>query len=142
MSTQEVKEVKEEAKPEKTNQPSKVLSMVQEEAKNIFSLQNLTVSLLSALLVIGIGYGSSFVTEQIQGKFYSNPTMYTIFTVTIFAAYLWAIVGPALIYCTRTKKWNSLPYILLFEIIWFVIFITVLFFTTPEKANDMYQYLQ
>ena len=87
MVTQEVNEsAKEGGALGKEKKSSKYFSSILENLKDIFSLQNLTVGLLSALLVIGIAYGSSFITEQIQGKFYSNPTMYTIFTVTIFGS--------------------------------------------------------
>lgn len=110
------------------------------ETKKVFSIQNLTLSLLSVLLVIGIGYLSNFVSEIIQSKLYSAPMMSLAYSLSVTVAYLLAILGPAILYAVKTKKWESIVYIVLLEIVWFAIFIAVLYFTTPEKSynyNDL-----
>lgn len=115
--------------------PKKVTKVL-EELKTIFSLPILTVSLFSVLMVIGASYGSNEISKLIQDKFYSNPTMYLIFTLIVFISYFLAILGPAVIYAIRTKKWESIVYIVLLEILWFSTFVAVLYYTTPEQSLD------
>lgn len=111
------------------------------ELKEVFSLANLTVSLFSVLMVIGISYGSGEISKLMQNKFYSNPTMYLIFTLIVFMSYFLAILGPAIVYAVKTKKWTSIVYIVLLEIVWFSIFVGVLYYTTPEKELDYSNYM-
>ena len=111
------------------------------ELKEVFSLANLTVSLFSVLMVIGISYGSGEISKLMHSKFYSNPTMYLIFTLIIFISYFLAILGPAIVYAVKTKKWASIVYIVLLEILWFSIFVGVLYYTTPEKELDYSDYM-
>jgi general stress protein CsbA len=111
------------------------------ELKEVFSLANLTVSLFSVLMVIGISYGSGEISKLMQNKFYSNPTMYLIFTLIVFMSYFLAILGPAIVYAVKTKKWTSIVYIILLEIVWFSIFVGVLYYTTPEKELDYSDYM-
>lgn len=101
--------------------------------KEIFSLTNLTVSLFSALLVIGIGYLSGIVGQPIQLKAYSNPTIYLVFLIITLMCYFWAITGPGLLSAIYKKNWPSFVYVIVLEIVWLSIFIAVLYFTTPTK---------
>ena len=111
----------------------KILEKATEVAKEAFSLTNLTVSLLSTLLVIGVSYLSGIVGQSIQLKAYSNPTIYLSFLIVTFMCYFWAITGPAFLASAYKKNWPSFVYIILLEIVWLTVFIAILYFTTPTK---------
>lgn len=107
-----------------------IIKNVQNILVEVFSLTNLTVSLLSALLVIGISYLSGLVSSGIQLKAYSNPIIYLIYLLVIIIAYVLAMVGPAFLTSSNKKNWPSFVYIVFLEIVWLCIFIAVLYFTT------------
>jgi len=102
--------------------------------KDVFSLRNLTVSLLSALLVIGLGYLSSMVGTALQAKAYSNPMIYSTYVIITVVAYFLVITGPAFLAAFSSKKWESFAYIIFLEVLWLAIFVAVLFFTTPTTT--------
>lgn len=102
-------------------------------AINIFSLRNLTVSLLSALLVIGLSYLSGVVGQLIQPKAYSNPIIYLVYFLVTIVLYVIAITGPAFLAAVYKKDWASFMYIIILEMVWLCIFVGVLYFTTPSK---------
>ena len=107
-------------------------------ARNIFSLRNLTVSLISALLVIGTSYLTGVVGTYIQPKAMSNQTIYIIYFIVTIIVYLIAIVGPAFLAAVYKKDWASFMYIVILGVVWLSIFIAVLYFTTPtEPINPL-----
>ncbi len=110
------------------------------EAAVVFSLPNLTISLASVLTVIFVNYVSTEISKLMEAKFYANPTMYIVFTMVVLMSYFLAILGPAIVYAIRTKKWLSLVYIPVLEIIWLAIFLAVLFFTTADKTFPTYNF--
>lgn len=110
------------------------------EAAVVFSLPNLTISLASVLTVVFVNYTSTEISKLMEAKFYANPTMYVVFTMVVLMSYFLAILGPAIVYAIRTKKWLSLVYIPVLEIVWFAIFLTVLFFTTADKTFPTYNF--
>lgn len=116
----------------KINEAVKKLNVL----KDVFSLRNLTVSLVSALLVIGLCYLSSIVGTAIQLKLLANPNMYTIYLLLTIILFFVAVLGPALLAAIYTKDWASFVYIILLEIMWLSIFMAVLYFTTPDKTFD------
>lgn len=110
-----------------------ILKVTGEKIKAVFSLKNLTLSLLSALLVIGAGYLSGIVTHVIQTKLITNPTMYSVYFLVNILIFIIAIIGPAFLNAVYTKDWYSFLYIIILEILWLSIFLAILYFTTQAK---------
>jgi len=117
--------------------PKVNLKTTTDALRDVFSLRNLTVSLVSALLVIGLSYLSGTVGGILQVKAYANPIIYSVFLIVTIVLYVLVIAGPAFLAAVYTKDWPSFIYIILLEMIWLAIFIAVLFFTTPEKTPSL-----
>lgn len=139
-----------ERKVDQDKKESKILLKVKNDLgslllglREVFSVQNLFLSLLSAGLVLGAAYLLPEVTQILYKKSYSNQTLIMLLVYIItYVSFILAIIGPALIYGSKTKKWDSFVYIILLQIIWFSIILAVVYFRAPEQTyQDFSQYL-
>lgn len=137
---QEIKNEEEKIQPVNENS-NKITEKVIEIIKDIFSLRNFIISLLSALLIIGISYGSGPVGTLIQKKFiYANPTIYMVYLIITIVVYLLVIISPAFLNSVYTKKWASFIYIIILQIIWLIAFIAILYVTTETKEPPTFDF--
>lgn len=107
----------------KTSQ--QMTSRTQQSSIGILNLTNTLVSLLSAVLVVGLTYLLRFLLES--DLFYSvniDPVFYIVGFITIILLYVLVIFGPAIIVAIK-HGWKSLVSILIAEFLWFVIFIVI-----------------
>lgn len=140
-----VKEVKEEKK-ENTNKKDSFAPKLQKALEGfvgIFSIQNLIMGLLSALLVIGASLGAYYVSQYFQEQFQKNPELLQIISTSIslslFIIMMLAAIIPGLAYCVQTKNWKSLPYILIIEVAFIALFFTLIFFFAPKEDSKYMQ---
>lgn len=107
------------------------LEELKKGAKNFFSLRNLIVSLISALLVIGASYLSSVAGTFVQQKALASQIIFTVYLLVVIVLFFLSIAAPAFLSAVNSKDWPSFVYIIVLEIIWLSIFIAVLYFTLP-----------
>lgn len=92
---------------------------------SIFNLTNISVSLLSVVLVVGLTYLLRFLLESdLFRSFNIDPVFGIVGFITIILLYVLVIFGPATIVAIK-HGWKSLISILIAEFLWFVIFLVI-----------------
>jgi len=135
VSEKPMESVKTEKKTKKKQ--NKIVEKAIKSLKEVFSIKNLTLSLFSTLLLIGIGYASGVASGILQEKFFTSATMYFAFIVSSAILLILSVVAIPLLNAIYTKDWASLVYIIFLEVIWLAIFILILFFTTTSQPQTL-----
>lgn len=92
---------------------------------SIFNLTNVSVSLLSVALVVGLTYLLRFLLESDLLRSVNIDLVFGIVGfITIILLYVLVIFGPAIIVAIK-RGWKSLVSILIAEFLWFVIFLVL-----------------
>jgi hypothetical protein len=92
---------------------------------SIFNLTNVSVSLLSVVLVVGLTYLLRFLLESdLLRSMNIDPVFGIVGFITIILLYVLVIFGPAIIVAIK-HGWKSLVSILIAEFLWFVIFLVL-----------------
>jgi hypothetical protein len=92
---------------------------------SIFNLTNVSVSLLSVVLVGGLTYLLRFLLESdLLRSMNIDPVFGIVGFITIILLYVLVIFGPAIIVAIK-HGWKSLVSILIAEFLWFVIFLVL-----------------
>ena len=90
---------------------------------NVLSITNVSVGLLSVLLVIGLTFLLRFLGEaNVFGSMIIEPVFGIVGLITIVLMYVLVLFGPAIIVASK-HGWKSLVSVLVAEFLWFVIFV-------------------
>ncbi|MBU1131772.1 hypothetical protein KKC32_00780 [Patescibacteria group bacterium] len=104
-----------------------IVSRNQQSSISILNLTNASVSFLSAILVVGLTYLFSFVSESNLFRAFNPDLIFGIVAIiTIILLYALVIFGPAIIVAIK-HGWKSLISILIAEFLWFVMFLAIYF---------------
>lgn len=92
---------------------------------SVLSIVNISVGLLSVLLVVGLTYVLKFFGESnVFGSMIIEPVFGIVGLITIVLMYVLVLFGPAIIVASK-HGWKSLVSVLVAEFLWFVIFLVL-----------------
>ncbi|HEY4518380.1 MAG TPA: hypothetical protein VJG48_02015 [Candidatus Paceibacterota bacterium] len=106
---------------------------------SIIDIVNLSVGLLSAVLVVGLMFLSQFIFSSSISRAFGNPFVAIAILIILLILYVLVIFVPGIVIAVK-RGWKSGLSVLIAEFLWFIVFLTlyIAFFQAVAKSTRYY----